>query len=401
MASDNGSPKRDASPDDDENPFIAFRRYADEQMASLLQGVIGLPSALHPSTVRWLHQDEEMRQRVTDSWGTTKPLDKWDKQKGSQGQNEDGTSEEPVKALDIGTKSEKPTEDATMRCPYRPLDQESQHPSSPLPKPSFMLSRLFLPGNEFRLGDSMIKSHKDQYKFAKWPIAYLTLSSYSPLYLEHQEGFREQGSKWRRAFEDLIAVHNGREMLQDEQRYKQHNSADWIGSMIERGIFGPWNQIGSAPKDQIKYPLLTKRLALRHPENDAAEDDVTELDLYERFLGSQGRLPDAPDSFTRPSLVKPVAKLGNDEDKSSIVFTLTTTERKTMPDGTVHTKVVFKKRFADGREESSETLHTAQSRPTQNCAPLVAASSQISKQDKEERLEKQDQEKSNKGWFWS
>ena len=37
---------------------------------------------------------------------------------------------------------------------------------------------------------------------------------------------------------------------------------------------------------------------------------------------------------------------------------MTTTERTTLPDGRVYSRMVLKKRFADGREESSETVQT-------------------------------------------
>ncbi|TVY84522.1 hypothetical protein LSUE1_G002490 [Lachnellula suecica] len=55
----NSSPKS-------ENPFIKFRQFADEQVSSLLQGIIGLPSAISkdPSRkARWADFDEDLRRR--------------------------------------------------------------------------------------------------------------------------------------------------------------------------------------------------------------------------------------------------------------------------------------------------------------------------------------------------
>lgn len=71
------------------------------------------------------------------------------------------------------------------------------------------------------------------------------------------------------------------------------------------------------------------------------------------------------------------------QKKPEVLSALTTTETTRLPDGTVTTKVVLKKRFADGREETSESVHTAN-----------------------ENLEQQRQEGSEdhpkkKGWFWS
>jgi len=57
--SDKSQPKSD-------NPFIKFRQFADEQISSLLQGIIGLPSAFSgkPSeNQRWAIFDEDLRRR--------------------------------------------------------------------------------------------------------------------------------------------------------------------------------------------------------------------------------------------------------------------------------------------------------------------------------------------------
>src|SRR5215471_6848998 len=49
-----------------ENPFIAFRRYADEHISALLQSVMGLPSAFSsPSTNSWLvFRDQNLTQQI-------------------------------------------------------------------------------------------------------------------------------------------------------------------------------------------------------------------------------------------------------------------------------------------------------------------------------------------------
>ena len=66
---------------------------------------------------------------------------------------------------------------------------------------------------------------------------------------------------------------------------------------------------------------------------------------------------------------------------SKILSALTTTQTTRLPDGTVTTKVVLKQRFADGREETQESVHTSH----EAVAPAV-----------EERKSKQ-----QRGWFWS
>ena len=47
------------------NPFIKFRQFADEQISTLLQGIIGLPSALSkvPGNATWAYFDDDFRRR--------------------------------------------------------------------------------------------------------------------------------------------------------------------------------------------------------------------------------------------------------------------------------------------------------------------------------------------------
>ncbi|OTA30483.1 hypothetical protein BTJ68_09379 [Hortaea werneckii EXF-2000] len=72
--------------------------------------------------------------------------------------------------------------------------------------------------------------------------------------------------------------------------------------------------------------------------------------------------------------------------KVDVLSSLTTTQTTRMPDGTVTTKVILKQRFADGREETEEKLHTYQD-PSQ----LQQA----------EEAQTPEQAEKKKGWFWS
>ena len=409
MASDDNKSRITVTRDDEENLFIAFRRFADEQVASLLQAVIGLPSALTPqsSTARWLPQEEGLRRRINDDWGLPSPPEERseaaDGQKGSQeAQDENETLGASMKADVTRSNDEKSIEDTLLLWPYWLLQQEIPD-KHPLSKPS-TLPPNFLPlGNIIGFGPNTAELLSDQYRTVRWPISYLISSRYSPLYLEQQEGFREQGLKWRNAFEDLIAISRGKEMVDDEQRCDQYDSCDWIESMVGRGSFGPWQQLRLAHRE-INDPHPVKELESKQSVNDVAGGRVTELDLYERFLGSQGRLPVSTDSSTIPSSQKSTAKSGGDKEMSGIVSMLTTTERKVMQDGTIHTKVIFKKRFADGREESSETVHMTQSQPNQESLPAVITLNQNQNPHGDQELETRKAEKSQKGWlgwFWS
>ncbi|CZR56331.1 uncharacterized protein PAC_06219 [Phialocephala subalpina] len=59
-------PKSSSSDPEPENPFVKFRRTVDSQVSSLLQGIIGLPSAFSKRSGddnRWADIDEDLRRR--------------------------------------------------------------------------------------------------------------------------------------------------------------------------------------------------------------------------------------------------------------------------------------------------------------------------------------------------
>ncbi|EMC94096.1 hypothetical protein BAUCODRAFT_220540 [Baudoinia panamericana UAMH 10762] len=115
----------------------------------------------------------------------------------------------------------------------------------------------------------------------------------------------------------------------------------------------------------------------------------------ERFLQESEALQlDAPKFSPQPSL--PPSFVENTSSSSlateqppakvDVLSSLTTTQTTRYPDGTVTSKVVLKQRFADGREETSEKVHTYQesSRPQDLVTqPETAKSSEKG------------------GWFWS
>jgi hypothetical protein len=59
------NPTTNSSQPKTDNPFIKFRQFADAQIGSLLQGIIGLPSAFSKPTedTRWAVFDEDLRRR--------------------------------------------------------------------------------------------------------------------------------------------------------------------------------------------------------------------------------------------------------------------------------------------------------------------------------------------------
>ncbi|KAH4844030.1 hypothetical protein HBI24_216380 [Parastagonospora nodorum] len=123
-----------------------------------------------------------------------------------------------------------------------------------------------------------------------------------------------------------------------------------------------------------------RELALR----ESLETTETELDAYEQLL-------EKPKGFDY------VKAAPSSDSKPSILSTLTTTERTVAPDGSVTTKVVLKKRFADGREESSETVHTQRGQEPEPWA--TRQTPEVRNYNNNDEV--QGKEKKSSGWFWS
>lgn len=148
------------------------------------------------------------------------------------------------------------------------------------------------------------------------------------------------------------------------------------------------------------------------PHSEEDEEAETELDAYDHLVCPYGYTasPSVPASASpSPSQSLPAPS------KPSVLSTLTTTERRVRPDGTVTTRVVLKKRFADGSEESSETVHTTQAggraggppapssetgetrRLSDAAAPAAAAAAAAEKPSEG----REGGSGKKRGWFWS
>jgi hypothetical protein len=124
---------------------------------------------------------------------------------------------------------------------------------------------------------------------------------------------------------------------------------------------------------------------------DWEQEHETEMDAYERLEAASASAststPARSASISATSYANP-----------SVLSTLTTTERTVAPDGSVTTKVVLKKRFADGREENSETVHTQHGQEdAQVRDPWRALQAPPAPVEKESLSG----EKKRSRWFWS
>ncbi|KAF2113506.1 hypothetical protein BDV96DRAFT_577903 [Lophiotrema nucula] len=252
---------------------------------------------------------------------------------------------------------------------------------------------------------------------------------YSPKSLEEDELFGKAGIRWRDAWEDLVRTMGARELITEEKPGESRKLSDerqvermpevfrspfhfvpdyprvdpWSGTIGQNGHNGehPHGSSGMSGVEVTGEPRDEPSYEYGHDHEDQHDDPptpkpkqgrwssgapATELEAYEKLLGTS--------SSGAAAGIRP-----------SVLSTLTTTERTTAPDGTVTTKVVLKKRFADGREESSETVHTQKGQES-NAAPQQDAwkamqdaqfPSQLAPASGKE--EKKDDKK--KGWFWT
>ncbi|KAL4804885.1 hypothetical protein BDV18DRAFT_141477 [Aspergillus unguis] len=305
-------------PNDNENPFDAFRRFADEQISSILQSVMGLPSSLTPPrSERWPvfadeqhYRDAQRRQRQEYNNEST------DADNASNSRNND-----------ISTQNNNTSNATSKRWP----DSDNSFDIDTFFNSFFdrfwldeaVSSRLFYPYQHPPFS-SMTSSESPA-----WPINYLMFSPYSPLHLERQARYRShrdqgvfsslmssmsfmseaecdpQEPKWREAFEDLLRLENGKPMLDRDPSTegKLESGKDWLKGLAQRGSLGsqwkfeagsegqPWSGITLSRFDrgsndravlETQEPTPTKK-AESLPDGSNAKP-LTELDMYERFL---------------------------------------------------------------------------------------------------------------------
>ncbi|KAL8901320.1 MAG: hypothetical protein Q9192_000615 [Flavoplaca navasiana] len=423
MASaDDSSRDHSSVADERGNPFVTFSRLVDQQMSSLFRNMLDLsnsfgtsrsnPDRLHHSPAsadeqrRWQEEAEDLEKSLNDFFGQHQEAAQDAKtgpprgehsirgfltQQGLGAHPQHDTAEERDEAWRIldcvrgafsQMKSQHESEDMSQRCPYDP------HLRCP-----------YRPDNEGMPEDSRIAHNGTVLPFwrrATLPslMGYIDEDPYSPLQLEDRHPFCEHGAKWRRAFAELLAVHHGVD-VPCEHQHEEMSKDNWMLAL----------PFYLACQKNWHGDNVTKV-----PENEAEDDGPTELDLYRHFLGARSaRIPSS--SSTQPCSID--NEDYNTSGQPNVISTMTTTQRTIRPDGSVYTQVVLKKRFSDGREESTETEHTTHGakrsdtesmkqslHPRSDCtakpAPALGYDGKV-KQAIGQRIE----EKKKNGWFWS
>ncbi|KAJ5333849.1 uncharacterized protein N7506_007632 [Penicillium brevicompactum] len=422
---------------DEANPFVAFRRYADEQVSTLLQSITGLPSAVTPP-----HND------------------RWEIFTEDHGYESRGALQRTGNNSDRDRQTDN----------YRGGDRDSEHhPKRWYNGPSdfFGLDSFLLPlaSHLFHSSHSLFPDMFEDPASPTWPIAYIMFSPYSPLHLErqaHYHAHRDEGifssimsslyldserdssePQWREAFEDLLRLENGKPMLNRDPTGKSESGKDWLHGLVKRGSLGdqwrfvpgtenqPWSGITFAGHQDQEKDQSRSRSVPEKEIDDVSTSADTELELYERFLSDienrereffsgvsespllrlllaekrqqqeefDNHRSGPPKTDERSDSNDPRIDLvsgGNKESVyetphgstesspdhasdqlSRVVSTMTRTERVQLPDGSVKSTIVKTKRFADGREEEDSSVEVSH--------PQHEAS---------------DSQNSKNGWFW-
>lgn len=381
----------------DDDPFADFRRFADEQINALVQGINSLPgfssASLGAEEQRWSDEMREIRKRLEEDFP-------------------------PLFASLLG---------APERRSYLggPISEEARQAARVLLLQARNASFGVDPSKILSLyqdhGQGMMPVH------SKFPIRTTTSnttwlgidwfrhSPYSPVQLEQHSTAHQHGGKWRAAFEDLLCAHLDKPQVAhdawkaedsvaasdpDNQTLYNHwaqPGIDWMLGLQCRGILPPqlpslynitpgetkkldrvfgkivsgvsnfWTPYGRAVYED--FTQLARIVASPDAEDLVVRSQSlpeTEMDMYEnlwRFKDDHEKEEaDTPESkrglltSSQSASFPDVAEI----QKPSVISVMTTTEMRTLPDGTVYTKRVLKRRFSDGTEENREEESTGQ-----------------------------------------
>lgn len=415
----------------DANPFILFRRFADDQMSTLVNGVSRISSFFKSPSTSPRPSDRDYEEWLLEA------------RESSQGPARE--AEEAARIMDVCIKAQKEDQPAfqasasgddiePLKCPWPGLSHVCHYDVTG--------SRFTLAAIARRLPDRILTASLLGEQLPSVPVAYLLYNPYSPVWLEQQPRLCDRGAKWREAFEELLAVQSGQELPPKCSQRMPESSADWVRGMIQLAVCNKEvdtmvsnSAAGKTSEIMEQHPrLLSPFTSLRQPEDSGYEDkgededknkdknedadndelvdsddvEITECDIYDTMFCSQ------QPSLSGTAMVIIAAAMAAarssahlqpepsptdiDGKKPSILSTLTTTEQTTLQDGSVHTKVVLKKRFSNGREESTETVHHQNAaRQTQDAASKSIKDEDARKSDKD----KGNNENKSSGWFWS
>lgn len=313
---------QDKDSNEPENPFIRFKNFADSQVSSLLQGIIGLPSAISRQSSehnRWADIDEDLRRRDELQARQRAFESQWKEAAGKAGGNPAVSGEVPVKKSSHNQTSQTTEYDSHWQKLVNGKEsltgdnKDNLKSAQDLPLYSPVRKELF---NNFSLEDAVpallssfpgFRGHEfglspptsDSTALVKWLsltalgisttlhseyslLPYLLFSPYSPIKLEvdARMSVNRQSNKVRycAAFEDLVRTSQGRggslESRRDAERLSNslfnapgQDHWSWIWFLSRDGI------LQQKRKDSDPTPDLRAWRAIGSPGSD--------LDMFE------------------------------------------------------------------------------------------------------------------------
>jgi WW domain len=205
-------------------------------------------------------------------------------------------------------------------------------------------------------------------------------------------------------------------MLNEQERQKQEaetQAEDQVSETMECSAPSPYpdtwhksDQMHIAELELWPSPEAVTD-AIRRAE-ETLENDAVELEKQDS-ANESGSTASSTGFFSSSSTSSWSRSARDSDEADSVVATLTTTERTTMPDGSVETKRVLKKKFADGREESTESVERENGHGLSTMQPHTQVKPSLiewpkdtgakAKVEKEAKVSENSGKKS--GWFWN
>jgi hypothetical protein len=296
---------------DHANPFMAFRRFADEQLAQILQSFVDLPASLSSKLHEQMEAyDKEIRRRAQHAYDTEI------QRQAQEAYEQDNKEQLRHRAAEKWASLSRTAEGKRWK---EELVKTRSLATDGIPKEHYL-------GSGQSLDEYVTRGVSRLEKLSGRNLdSYITGGGWL-----HEPG---------KVADEGVQTHQSRVVEAVEQ-----GPAD--STATKRSIDEP----RPVTEGRASEPDLSQNLSKAHLEQTKHHYDPAVAGAEMKGLG--------------------------------IIATLTTTERIILPDGAVHTKMVLKKRFADGREESNETVHTAREGQEH-------ASSQAKKSD------------GSGGWFWT
>ncbi|KAB8292165.1 hypothetical protein EYC80_007908 [Monilinia laxa] len=462
--SDNIDKDSKTFPSDSDNPFIRFRHFADEQVSSILQGFVGLPSAFSkPSgNSHWSIFDEELKRR--DELQMRRRELREAKEKRTT-MNDDEV-QIPVK------KSQRPHRQGVdfdhfisdRRMNVFGFDDIPLY--SPLHSP---LTTGFSGDLRHIMGSfaaiTLYQANPSDVSL----VPYLFGSPYSPLNLSlGQSMMRELGFTktytasgavprddfpYCEAFEDLLLTSQGRDAEVQTSGLKSatNEASKNIGSSVENSL--DWierlRRLGILHLPNSEFEATSNMSCSSSQENVTSSQDLassasrlkglgknaeTEEQMYENFLTDASTT--SPDQFftTLESTLTAVEKLmkgknvtfkePSQSNPSSVnevdmseeqnpqstdskreVSSSSAVEHYTNEDGSVETTIRVWKRFADGSETETSSSHTVEKATRQR--ELASTGFDLERfltsrgADDDQKNESRSKKNTQAGWFWN